>query len=203
MSKILVQKKYDNESLMLVSDSILKRGCEFVSGEMLLDFKGYEDKISDIEKILKNDNYSTSDAMSYIIDVLENNNISYFDLSCNTNYSIEEIQKFKNDYTHIYISSWGELVDIEDIEGYEEIDYIECLMTNSNYQQIDVDVISELELIDENIPNEEYKFGQIDLYFDDKKNLYVHYNSYYMGDLGTVEETTVEELKEKFNYIIA
>jgi hypothetical protein len=87
--------------------------------------------------------------------------------------------------------------------NYEECNYIEW-WNGHNIEQFEItDEIIDLERIEPNLKEiEENKalFGQYDLYKDQEGNLYLHWLSYYKGNLGEVEEITEQELQERFNY---
>lgn len=187
----LVQQKYRQEKKLIVSENIIKRGFDFESNQDFLTDADQEKYNEYLETIAKN-------YMSFR-EWLEKNNIEYLFLpECYI--SIEEIKELAEKHKYFFDDDNNEFIKTEEILQFEECNYIEYWNGHDTEQVEIIDDIIDLELIDEDIVYNKALHGQYDLYKDTNDNYYLHFKSYYQGQLGSVEAITKKELLEDYNY---
>jgi hypothetical protein len=191
----LVQEKYRNERKFIVSDSTVKRGFDFENSEAFLTDATQEQYNEYLELAMKEE--------IFFREWLENQGIKYTYIP-NTYISIEEMKVLISNYAYFYNDS-DEFIKSSEALECQECNFIEW-WNGHRLEQVEVtDEVIELECIDKQLEEREENkalFGQYDLYKDKEDNYYLHWKSYYQGNLGSVEEITLEGIEERFDYDI-
>lgn len=208
--KVISNLYYNEDTKYIVSDDIVKQGICFGDNNHVLFAD--EELIEEHKKWLKmrensdiEDSYELNNFEEYMNNVYEGN-CSYRTLATDEYYSEEELKEIQEQYPYTVDSyNDSEIINTEEFfDGFETEYYIQY-WNGSNTIQREVQILhenDEIEIIETNLDYyETHKTGQYDLYKIDDE-LALVYNSYYQGELSTVEEigVTPEELKEKFNY---
>lgn len=190
----LVQQKFRDEKKMIVSENIIKRGFDFESNQDLLT---NADKENYIDFLV----LSQTNELNFR-EYLEMYNIDYNYLP-ECYFSIEEIKKLAEKYKYFFDDDNNEFIKTIDILECEECNFIEY-WNGHDIEQVEIeDDVIDIDLIAshiEEVQENKALFGHYNLYKDQEDNLYLHWFSYYQGNLGEVEEITENELEERFNY---
>jgi hypothetical protein len=193
----LVQEAYGNERKFIVSDDMVKRGFDCSSNNDVLT-DADETVFKEFCK-LHEDDMLTSSYKEHLEDKKINNQYlpeKYIEF--------EEMEKLTKEYKYFYDDANCEYMESKYILDFPQYNFLEYWSGN-DWEQIELcDDIIDLTLIEKNIEEKENHsmFGQYNLYKDVEDNLYVNWESYYQGNLGSVEEITEDELKDRFNYTI-
>lgn len=207
----VVSNLYHNEDTQyIVSDDMILEGIWFGDNNHVLFAD--EELIEEHKKWLKmreddniEDSYEVNTFEQYMNNVYEGN-CSYRTLGTEEYYSEAELKEIQEQYPYA-VNSYNddEIVNTKDFFDSFETEYYIQYWNGSNTIQKEVQILyedDEIEIIETNLDYyKNNKTGQYDLYKIDGE-LTLVYNSYYQGELSTVEEigVTAQELKEKFNY---
>lgn len=192
---LLVTESYGENLQLVVSEDMVKHGFDFGDQDNLLTDAG-EDVFNKYLEERDNENEGLT-----FWEFLDNLGIQYKTFSNEHYYDYDDIEKDTQTYKYFYNSFENELVAASDLLSYEECYFLEYWDGHNNKQIELEDGGINLEKIESDLEGfKEHKTYQYDLYKDDKGTLYLNLNSYYQGELGSAEEVTEEELKERFNY---
>jgi hypothetical protein len=195
----LVQEKYGDERKFIVSDSLVKRGFDFTNNQDILtdaDEEIYKEYLKRNNNKLISEHYSN---------FLENKRISYSYIP-EFYISIEEIKALISKWKYFLDDENNEYMESSKILEYEECNFLEWWNGHENKQKELIDDITDLECISTQLEEKEKNkalFGQYDLYKDQENNYYLYWNSYYQGNLGSVEDITLEGIEERFDFDIS
>jgi hypothetical protein len=194
----LVQEKYGDERKFIVSEGLINHGINFGENDNFLTDADEEKHIEFLDSLERNEEELT------FKEWLEEKGIGcqYISETCT---SMEEVSDLIRSHKYFYDDYNRELQKSKEILNNEECNYLEY-WNGHDTRQIEIDdEIIDLKKIESNIEENEQsgnKLGQYNLYKDKEDNLYLHWESYFQGDLGEVEDITEKDLEERFNYTL-
>lgn len=191
----LVRELYGDERQLIVSENIIEHGFYFGDNQCDLLSNAPEEVFEDYLK--EREDYD----ILFFHDFLRSQGHEYYLLERDTNICKDAIVTSLNEYKFLFNSNDESYYEHNGDIGYDEIVYLDWY-DGHNFRQIDIDdEIIDLEKLDTRIEGyEQHATHQYDLYKSEDGTLYLHDNSYYQGQLGSVEEISEEELKERFDY---
>lgn len=180
---------------VVVSEDMIKHGVFF--GEQCDLLTNADEEVFNEYLQEKEEDYLLS-----FMNFLDDKGIKYRSFSSEEFTEYEDIEADTEVYKYYYSYFDDKLLESKDALNFEEVKYIEY-WDGHNWRQKEIESETDLEKIESDIGGyEQHRTGQHNLYKDNNGTLYLEYESYYQGCLGTVREIDEEDLKELFDYDI-
>ncbi|MDP4147052.1 MAG: hypothetical protein Q8936_21690 [Bacillota bacterium] len=192
----IVSKVFDENNVkFLVSDSLVKTGYFFgEQDDMLLDLNK-----ETLDSLLNE--FNKSEYRLFWLFLQCEKDIAITALPSERYVPEEEVEEWVRDYKYFYNANDNSIGASAEIKIYQLCDYIEYWDGN-NIKQDEVYIEEEnVKLVESNIYSDD-KTSHIDLYKLSNGSYVINHVSYYQGDLGHCEAITIEQLKQKFGYVV-